>query len=291
MKRVACKSYWWILAIFFCQLSAQEPSSINIVGTDLFRGDIAERITSLCKPLGVHTKWSGSQKARQLIEAGKADLVIISSKSRDDIPKVSGMLQLPISYRISRVFVSKDNPISEISIDQLRAVFGSRAERRLARWGGLGLAGDWKQRGIEPMVVQRYTSFSREIFEHHVLPADRLQSSVKVFPDEQALANAFQKNPGSIGVFASLHADAFGKSVPIVSKGGEPFGATPENLFFGDYSLQMPFFILFPESRIQALAPTLRVLYSAEVAQAIFQAGMAPVPDSFRVAKLKEIGL
>ena len=291
MKGVACKPCSWISFIFFCQLSAQEPATISLVGTDLFSGAIAERIVTLGKPLGLQAKWPGSHKALQVLSAGKSDLAIVTCQSSKDIPEVPGMLQLPIAYRISRVFIAKDNPLDEISIDQLRAIFGSRAERRLARWSGLGLTGDWRQRGIEPMVAERYTSFSREIFEHHVLPADRLQSAVKVFPDEESLANAFQKNPGAIGVFASLHADTFGKSIPVASRDGESFGATPENLYFGDYPLQMPFVILFPKSRIQALAPVLRTLYSGEVAQAIFQSGLAPVPDSFRLAELKKLGL
>lgn len=291
MKGVACKPCSWIFFIFFCQLSAQEPATISLVGTDLFSGAIAERIVTLGKPLGLQAKWLGSHKALQVLSAGKSDLAIVTCQSSKDIPEVPGMLQLPIAYRISRVFIAKDNPLDEISIDQLRAIFGSRAERRLARWSGLGLTGDWRQRGIEPMVAERYTSFSREIFEHHVLPTDRLQSAVKVFPDEESLANAFQKNPGAIGVFASLHADTFGKSIPVASRDGESFGATPENLYFGDYPLQMPFVILFPKSRIQALAPVLRTLYSGEVAQAIFQSGLAPVPDSFRLAELKKLGL
>jgi ABC-type phosphate transport system substrate-binding protein len=291
MKGVACKPCFWIFYILFCQLPAQEPATISLVGTDLFRGSIAERIVALGKPLGLQAKWPGSQKALQLLDAGKTDLAIVTSKSSKDIPEVPGMLQLPIAYRISRVFIAKDNPLAEISIDQLRAIFGNRAERRLVRWGGLGLTGDWRQRGIDPMVAERYTSFSREIFEHHVLPSDRLQSAVKVFPEEEALANAFKKNPGAIGVFASLHADTFGKSVPVASKVGEPFGATPENLYFGDYPLQMPFVVLFPKSRIQALAPVLRTLYSGEVAQAIFQSGLAPVPDNFRLAELKKLDL
>jgi hypothetical protein len=291
MKGFACKPYCLIVLILFCQLSAQEPDTISLVGTDLFRGAVAEQIVTLGNPLGLQAKWLGSQKALHLLDAGKTDLAIVTGKSRKDIPEVPGMLELPIAYRISRVFIARDNPLDKISIDQLRAIFGSRAERRLARWGGLGLTGDWRQRAIEPMVAERYTSFSREIFEHHVLPANRLQSAVKVFSHEEALANAFQKNPDAIAIFASLHADTFGKSVPVASKEGGPFGATPENLYFGDYPLQMPFVILFPKSRIQALAPVLRALYSGEVAQAIFQAGFAPVPDSFRLAELKKIGL
>ena len=77
--------------------------------------------------------------------------------------------------------------------------------------------------------------------------------------------------------------------MPIAFKEGEAFGATPENLYFGDYPLQMPFIVLFPETRLQELSSVIRTFYSSEVARVILQNGLAPVTDNFRLAELKKL--
>ncbi len=52
------------------------------------------------------------------------------------------------------VFVNRDNPISELSLDELDAIY-SDARRRgfpadIAIWGQLGLTGDWEDKPIHP---------------------------------------------------------------------------------------------------------------------------------------------
>ena len=49
------------------------------------------------------------------------------------------------------VFVHKDNPISQLSLAQLDAIFGSehkRSDKNIRKWGELGLSGDWADRPI-----------------------------------------------------------------------------------------------------------------------------------------------
>ena len=280
-----------VLSLFVLSLDlpAQEPVPVRLAGTDLLKGPIGESIEKAAGQMTLEAQWPGTRKALQLLRAGKVDLAIVTGMSPKDMPEVAGMRQIPLAYRISRVVVAKDNLLDSITIEQLRAIFGNRASRKLDLWGGLGLSGAWSSRGIQPMVTERFTTFSREIFEHHALRDDRLQATIKVFADEQALATTFKQNPGAIGVFASLNVEGFGKSLPIAFKEGEAFGATPENLYFGDYPLQMPFIVLFPETRLQELAPVIRTFYSSEVARIIFQNGLAPVPDNFRLAELKKL--
>ena len=286
LQRVALLS---ILLQLCINSFAENSKSFRLVGTDFFKGAITESIQLGSPSIGLETEWTGSHRALQFLKAGKCDLALIACTSTSEIPVLPSMGKLPIAYRISRVLVAKDNPLTEINVDQLAAIFGSRAERKISLWGELELQGTWRARAIEPMLAKRFTSFSREILAHHALKNDRLQSRVKIHTDEKALAIAFQKNPGAIGVFASLHADSLGKPISIALKEGEAFGATPENLYFGDYPLQMPFVLLYPERRAKELLPVFRLFYSAEVAQAIFQAGLAPVPDNFRNAELKKV--
>ena len=221
LQRVALLSI--LLGLCFNSF-AENSKSIRLVGTDFFKGAIAESIQLGSPSIGLETEWSGSHRALQFLKSGKCDLALIACTSTAEIPDLPSMGKLPIAYRISRVLVAKDNPLTEINVDQLAAIFGSRAERKISLWGELELQGAWRVRAIEPMLAKRFTSFSREILTLHALETDRLQSRVKIHTDEKALAIAFQKNLVRLELFASLHADSLGSYFYCAKRGGGFWG-------------------------------------------------------------------
>jgi len=277
-------------------LSAILPAvaqTLTLSGTDFFKGDIAKSMEAAGASHGLKATWSGSFQALQALRSGKVDLAVLTSPSPEELPDVPGMRRMPIAYRLCRVVVAKDNPVNSISYKQLRAIYGSRASQRLENWKDVlgtntGTSG-WANRAIEPMIPIAYTSFSREIFLHNALRDDRLHPSVKVFSNEKALQNAFAANSGAIAILSGLAVEEFSKPIPVSKEDGQSFTATPENLYFGDYPLYMPFSLYFPEIRTKELLPLIEAFYSQEVSQAIFQNGLAPVPDAFRTAEINRL--
>lgn len=268
--------------------------NISLSGTDLFLGNVSKSIESVGKPLGLKATWGGSFQALQDLKSGKVDMAILTSPSPGELPDVPGMRRLPLAYRLCRVVVAKDNPINTISYNQLQSIFGSRTQQRLETWKEIGKSSDniqedWANRVIEPMIPIAYSSFSREIFAYSVLKDDRVHPSVKVYKNEKDLQNAFAGKVGAIAVIASLSAEQFSKPIPVAKEGGESFSATPENLYFGDYPLYMPFSLYFPEIRTKEFLPIVEAFYSEPVSQTIFQSGLAPVPDAFRKAELNRL--
>lgn len=273
--------------IFGLGTSAQ---TIRLAGTDFFNGGVATSIEAAGKPHGLEAKWPGSYVALRELQAGKVDLAILAAPSPADLPEIPGMRKMPLAYRLCRVIVSKDNPVESVTKEQLRAIFGSRGRLRHESWRDFA-KGDasWSSRVVEPMVPAAFSSFAREVFLHNVLHEDALHPSVKEYPGEAALQKAFAAKRGAIAVVGSLSVEGYSKALPVDMGGGEPFGATPENLYFGDYPLNMPYSLYFPEANAAKLVPVVEALYSGAVAQSIFLGGMAPVPDSFRAAELKKL--
>ena len=54
----------------------------------------------------------------------------------------------PFAYDVAVIVVNDSNPIDEISVAQLRGIFGSNEEFNLNTWGELGLSG-WGSRNIK----------------------------------------------------------------------------------------------------------------------------------------------
>lgn len=279
-----------MLATMLANLSCVSGQTISLSGTDFFNGGVASSIEVAGKPHGLVATWPGSYVALRELQAGKVDLAILAAPSPADLPEIPGMRKMPLAYRLCRVIVSKDNPVESVTKEQLRAVFGSRARLRYESWRDLA-NGDaaWESRVVEPMVTVPFSSFAREVFLHNVLHEDALHPSVKEFPGEAALQKVFASKRGAIAVVGSLSVEGYAKPLPIDMGGGESFGATPENLYFGDYPLNMPYFLYFHEANAIKLVPVVEALYSGSVAQAIFLGGMAPVPDSFRAAELEKL--
>ena len=107
---------------------AENSKSFRLVGTDFFKGAIAESIQLGSPSIGLETEWTGSHRALQFLKSGKCDLALIAcAPPPQRSPTFPSMGKLPIAYRISRVLVAKDNPLTEINVDQLAAIFGSQA--------------------------------------------------------------------------------------------------------------------------------------------------------------------
>ncbi len=284
-------SVTWVFLFSYLPLAADQ---LTLSGTDLFVGDVTKSIKAAVQPFGIKASWSGSFQALQDLKSGKVNMAILTSPSPEELPDVTGMRRMPLAYRLCRVVVSKDNPVNSISYSQLQAIFGSRSQQRLETWKEVSqpsgkIPEEWANRVIEPMIPLSYSTFSREIFSYSVLKDDRVHPSVKVYKNEKDLQNAFAGKVGAIAVIASLSAEQFSKALPVAKEGGEPFSATPENLYFGDYPLYMPFSLYFPEIRTKEFLPIVEAFYSENVSKSIFESGLAPVPDAFRKAELNRL--
>jgi ABC-type phosphate transport system substrate-binding protein len=106
-----------------------------------------------------------------------------------------GGFNTPQRTTAQAIFVHADNPLPNITIGQLAAMFGSR--RTITRWGQLGLTGTWANRPIHlyapPLVAPNATSMRLMILEGGEWSGDVRQGSI------EETAAAIAADPDAIG--------------------------------------------------------------------------------------------
>jgi len=202
--------------------------------------------------------YAGSLGATELVK-GTLDMVFVSRELRPD--DIAGFrtrfgydpLSVPISggsYRhfgfLDAVgfFVHKDNPIESITFDQLDGMLSATRHRGgepLAKWGQLGLAGEWADRPIHVYGVQPWNGFE-EFVRQRVLsvPGKRgewrsgITYDKVVFP----IAGRVAQDRDGIGYAGLAYVDKGVKVIGLAeNKGGPVYAPTYENVARAVYPL------------------------------------------------------
>lgn len=202
--------------------------------------------------------YAGSLGAKELAK-GNLDLVFVSRELRpDDITDFQAKfgyppLSVPVSggsYRhfgfldAVAFFINKDNPIEQLTFDQLDGILSSthyRNGKALASWGDLGLTGEWADKPIHIYGVKPWNGFE-EFVRQRVLSVpgrrgewrDGISFEKVVFP----IASHVAEDRYGIGYSGIAYIDAGVKVLPLSTGAGEPFYApTYENVASAQYPL------------------------------------------------------
>lgn len=149
-------------------------------------------------------------------------------------------------------FVHKDNPISQLTLAQLDAIFGSEHRRGLSNirhWRQLGLEGEWADKPINPYGWRIDDSFSLYLQDALLNSSHRWNCDLREFahinnPDGsvydhgQQILDALAKDRYGIGVSNLRYMNPQVKPLALASQDGGPYyEATKENLILRRYPL------------------------------------------------------
>ena len=179
--------------------------------------------------------YAGSLGAQELIR-GNVDFVFVSRELKPT--DISGFqarygyppLSIPVvagSYRhygfldALAVLVHKSNPLEEISLKQLDAIFSATLHRggpAIETWGDLGLSGNWADKPVRRFGVEPWNGFE-EFFRQRVLNAHGRRGEWRrdvhfdqvVFP----LSGRVAADPFAIGYTGLAYLDASVRVLPI----------------------------------------------------------------------------
>jgi phosphate transport system substrate-binding protein len=151
------------------------------------------------------------------------------------------------------VYVNKDNPLSQLTLPQLDAIYGM--ERRagapapIHTWGQLGLTGAWADRPIH-VVGYNFDTGMAGFFRRVVLKqSERWNPDMQVLdngrrPDGEVInagtyiLDAVAKDPDAIGFANLLFENPSVKQVALAAENGSPYvTASPESAWRRDYPL------------------------------------------------------
>ncbi|MEO0797072.1 MAG: substrate-binding domain-containing protein [Verrucomicrobiota bacterium] len=267
-------------------------AEIVVVGSDLLAPAIDPVLEAYAEhnEVVVKTEFIGSIPGVGELKSGAADLAILAAPEDTNLP-VGDYKVIPIAYEVAYVVVDKLNPLTEISIDQLAAIFGTGSKSDYSRWGELGLQGPVATRSIQAMALDNEKTVVLELFKYRALDSGSLKPTVNRVNDNLQLTELVSSDSGSIGLTNKLILDDKLRALSV--SGGKDhqyaFGPTPENVHYGDYPLRLGYYLVFPQSREQELLPLLRVLLGPDQAESLEKSGFVPVPENVRKRTLVEL--
>jgi len=228
--------------------------------------------------LTIPPPYAGSLGAVELAK-GDLDFVFVSRELRpDDIKAFKGKFgyeptSIPISggsYRhygaldAVAIFVNKDNPIEQLTFDQLDAMYSSTHHRggtAITKWGDLGLTGEWADKPIALYGIQPWNGFE-EFVRQRVLSAgdkrgewrDGIKFEKVVFP----MAKDIAADRYGIAYSGVAYLDAGVKVIPLIAKAGDsPQAPTYENVAMATYPLSRLTFFNINKAPDKPLPPAL----------------------------------
>lgn len=169
-----------------------------------------------------------------------------------DISVATGSLDVNFYDYAHMIFVHKDNPIEQLSLSQLDAVFGHehrRSKSNVRTWGKLGLDGAWSTQPIQTYGWKTdvdFALFFRErVLEHshrwnpdikeyvHAMHADGTQ-----YDHGQRIIDALAKDRNGIAISNVRYATSDVKAISLAWKDEGPwFAPSQKNLISQDYPL------------------------------------------------------
>jgi len=175
----------------------------------------------------VDVQGGGSSAGIFAATQGAAEL---GASSRELVAAEKSLHEIPIAYDGIAIVVHPTNPLTNISLEEIRKIFLGQ----LTDWGALGL----KPQAID-VITREEGSGTREAFEHLVMGQKEITPAALVQDSNGAVREIVSGDPHSIGY---ISAGLVNKQVKALTIDGVP--PTPENIKEGKYRLVRRFLLV-----------------------------------------------
>jgi len=148
---------------------------------------------------------------------------------------------VPAAIDMLAVFVHKDNPLKQLSLQQVDAIFSKNRNGGLKddirTWGDLGLEGEWKDKPIS-LYGRNAASGTYGYFKEHALFKGDFKPTVKEQPGSSAVVQAVASDRFGVGYSGIGYMTANVRPVALAAEpGAQPVAPTPAAAYSGDYPL------------------------------------------------------
>jgi len=262
-------------------VSRLDAAPVRVVGSDLLGGAIRDTLLAEAKKQGwdLSVDFTGSLGGQSALEGGKADIAILA------IPEGAAS---PSAVHVVALAVHESNPIQEVSFATLAGLFGSGGED-FSRWGKLGATGSWQERQVSLNAVRNRQLLSLEIFRARVLGPRDLTGNVTYWEAPDRLLLHLATTPPDIALLPAGVSMPSGVRFLFIreEEGAASFRPTAQAVFYGDYPLQLPYFMYIRETSAPA-REVIAFLLSDAVAEVLQKAHYMPLPETERRQFLAE---
>ena len=184
----------------------------------------------------------------------------------------------PREYKVAldglSIYVSADNPLNEITLDQLKSIFTGKVK-------------SWKELGGNDAPITVYSrensSGTYEFFKEHILKGQDFVASAQTMPGTAALLQAVTKDKNGIGYGGAAY--GHGAKVLNVKKTADSPAVEPteENVVSGKYPIwRYLYMYLNPEKDKGEIAAYLNWIRSGDGQRIVKDVGYYPLPENLR---------
>ena len=282
--------------------------NIKTVGSDTMNNMVtlwAEDFRKVYPNVQVEIEGKGSSTAPPALVEGTATFGPMSRTMKDEeVDQFEAKYGYkPTAIRTSidmlSIYVNKDNPIQNLTLQQVDAIFSKTrkggAAADIRTWGDLGLTGEWKDKPIS-LYGRNSASGTYGYFKEHALFKGDYKDEVKEQPGSAAVVQAVSSDRYAIGYSGIGYKTADVREVPLkATAADEPISATPEYAYTGKYPLSRFLYIYVNLKPGTPLDPLRRefLLYvlSKDGQSDVIKDGYFPVNAKIAGEELAKLGL
>ncbi|NQD78955.1 phosphate ABC transporter substrate-binding protein PstS family protein [Pseudomonas seleniipraecipitans] len=254
--------------------------------------------------VNIQIQAAGSSTAPPALTEGTANLGPMSRAMKDS--EIQAFEQkygykptaVPVAIDALAVFVHKDNPIKQLTMQQVDAIFSSTRlcgePKELKTWGEVGLTGEWAAKPIQ-LFGRNSVSGTYGYFKEEALCKGDFKSNVNEQPGSASVVQSISSTVNAIGYSGIGYRTASVRAVPLVNKKGEVEEANETNALSGKYPLARFFYIYVNKAPNKPLSPLdaefLKLILSKQGQDVVVKDGYIPLPAKVVEKTRKELGL
>jgi phosphate transport system substrate-binding protein len=268
--------------------------NLNSIGSDTMNNMMtlwAETFRKFYPNVRVQVEGKGSSTAPPALISGTAQFGPMSRPMRstevDQFEQRHGYkpLELRSSYDALAVYVHRDNPVKELSLAQVEAIFGKSRRRgykaNVTTWGQLGLTGDWANRPIG-LYGRNSASGTYGFFKEHVLRNGDYKDTVKEQPGSASVVQGVENDRYGIGYSGIGYRTSGVRAVPLAEAPGKPASdGSYADVTSGRYPLARFLYLYVNKAPSRPLDPLqlefLKLVYSKEGQEVVVKDGYMPL--------------
>ena len=208
------------------------------------------------------------------IQAVRTEAAEVGMSSRNLIPEENDLISVPIIYDAIAVIVHRENPLENLTLDQIRKVFAGD----IRRWSELG----GRDRAVT-LVSREEGSGTREAFQTLIMGKQEISLGALVQDSNGAIRQVVGDDPNAIGYISLGLVNDRVKAVKI--DGVEP---SVENIQSEKYRIVRPFLFVFKSEPRGAAREFLDYILSPPGQKLLVQEGLVSMGQTSTGPKEKK---
>ena len=279
--------------------------NVSSVGSDTLNNLMtlwAEGFQKQYPNVRIQIEGKGSSTAPPALISGTAQMGPMSramkSSEIDEFEKKYGYKPTAIRVAVDAlaVYVHKDNPLQQLTIQQVDAIFSKGRAcggKAVANWGQAGVQA-WANRPIS-LYGRNSASGTYGFFKENALCKGDFKDSVKEQPGSASVVQGVTADQFGIGYSGIGYRTSGVRPLKLAAKpGGTFYGVDPEDVYSGNYPLSRFLYIYINKAPNKPLDPLVReyvkYILSQEGQQVVVKDGYLPIAPKIvqeELAKLK----